>query len=116
MLPKENRLRNDAEIKKLMATGKTFFLPQLTVKYKINRQTKTRVVFVVSNKVSKKATERNLLKRRLRNATKDFLSEVENNFDLAIIAKQSCLKLDYATLKKQLNFVFHKTIINKKQK
>lgn len=108
MLPKINRLHKESEIKRLMQTGRAFFLPQFTFKYKITKQPEIKIAFVVSNKVSKKAVVRNLLKRRLRNATKDFLAEAKPGHQLAIIAKPSALKLDYPTIKKQLQFAFKK--------
>ncbi len=114
MLPKNNRLNKDQDIKRLLATGRSFFLPQFVFRYKKNNEPKSRITFVVSNRVSKKAVERNQLKRRLRNASKELLEKLTEKHDVVIIAKPSSLKLTFPEIKKQLQFALDKIMISKK--
>lgn len=106
MLAKKNRLNIDQDIKRLIQSGKTFFLPQLTIKYSINQDKQIKFGLVVSNKVDKRATQRNLLKRRLREAHRSLLNDIKPGYNLLIIAKKSALELSFAELKKQLLFAY----------
>lgn len=115
MLAKKNRLNSDQDIKRLIRSGKTFFLPQLTIKYAVNSNNNIRVGLVVSNKVDKLATQRNLLKRRLREANKSFLKDLKPGYDLLIIAKKSALDLDFTELKKQLLFAYCQIKVHSKK-
>lgn len=104
MLAKINRLHTDQGIKRLTQTGKTFFLPQLTIKYLAVPNKELKVGFVVSTKIDKRATVRNKLKRRLREATRAILPRLKPGYFILIIAKKAALELDLGSLKKQLIF------------
>lgn len=109
MLAKANRLHLDNDIKRLLKSGKTFFLPQYIIKFERNKgQKQAKIGFVVSNKVDKRAVKRNQVKRRLREATKELLSKINNEYSLLIIAKKEALELEYKEVKKQLDFAFSK--------
>lgn len=115
MLAKAYRLQKDTEIKRLIRSGKTFFLPQMTIKYLAQTEPSIKIGFVVSNKIDKRATVRNKLKRRLREATRKLLPGLKNGFSLLIIAKKSALELDLPTLNKQLVFALEQIrVYNKK--
>lgn len=113
MLPKENRLHKDKEIKDLVKSGQTFFLPEIVIKYKLNKEEKIKVGFVVSTRVDKRAVVRNQLVRRLREAMRDFIPKLKIGYSLLIIAKKSALNLDFDKIKKQLDFAFNKTRLYK---
>jgi len=115
MLAKKNRLKTDLEIKRLIQSGKTFFLPQLTIKYLVNQDNIVKIGLVVSNKVDKRASVRNLLKRRLREINRILLKDLKANYNLLIIAKKSALDLSFAELKKQIEFAYQQSkLLNKK--
>lgn len=109
MLPKKFRLHADNDIKRLVRGGKTFFLPQLTLKYQINDQKALRLGFVVSTKVDKRAVIRNKVKRRMREALRAELENIKNGNDLLFIAKKSCIDLDLVEMKKQIQFALKTT-------
>lgn len=115
MLAKKNRINTDQDIKRLIQSGKTFFLPQLTIKYLINSDNIPKIGLVVSNKVDKRASARNLLKRRLREINRSLLKDLKPNYSLLIIAKKAALALSFAELKKQIEFAYNQIkILNKK--
>lgn len=113
MLPKKFRLHADNDIKRLVRGGKTFFLPQLTLKYQVNDQKALRLGFVVSTKVDKKAVIRNKVKRRMREALRAELDNIKNGNDLLFIAKKSCIDLSLVDLKKQIQFALKTTHLYK---
>lgn len=109
MLPKKFRLHSDNDIKRLVRGGKTFFLPQLTIKYQANSEQKLRVGFVVSTKVDKRAVIRNKVKRRMREVLRAELKNLKPGMDLLFIAKKSCIDLSLLELKKQIQFALKTT-------
>lgn len=111
MLPKLHRLHQDQEIKSLTKAGQTFFLPQFIFKYQKNTEKISKFAFVVSTKVDKRATVRNLLKRRMRAAVKEILPKLNTGFSVLIIAKKQAIELDFATIVKQFIFAFNKSKI-----
>jgi len=108
MLPKENRLHSDKEIKDLLKSGRTFFLPEMVIKYKTNQEDTTKIGFIVSTKVDKKAVVRNKVARHFREVARELLPNIKTSYSVLIIAKQKVLELDFATIKKQINFAFDK--------
>lgn len=109
MLPKLNRVNQEKEIKRLVKSGKTFFLPQLVIKYLENKEDLVKIGFIISTKVDKKAVVRNLLARRLRKIARELLPELKTGYSILVIAKKPALELSFAELKKQVSFAFTKT-------
>lgn len=108
MLAKTNRLHTDKEIKDLIKTGRVFFLPQFTIKFKFNKTANTKFAFVVSTKVDKRAVVRHKLARRLREVARVLLPQIKGGYSIIIIAKKSALGLELSQLKQQLIFAFTK--------
>lgn len=109
MLPKIHRLHSDQEIKDLVRTGASFFLPEMLLKYKKNKENISKIAFVVSTKVDKRAVVRNKLARRLREILHSQIKDIRRGYSLLIIAKKKTLDLDFAQLKKQIFFALNKT-------
>ena len=69
-----------------------------------------RFAFIVSNKISKRATVRNLIKRRLREAVRRTAITKVPNADIILIAKSTLVNTPFsevsATLQNQLNQCF----------
>ncbi len=104
MLPKKFRLHNDKDIKRLVQGGKTFFLPQMIIKYQKNNQLGTRLAVVVSTRVDKRAVVRNRVKRQIREVLRMEVLKIKKNQDILFIIKKSCLDLSFVDIKKQINF------------
>lgn len=94
MLPQLNKLTGHKNFQKVEAEGKVFQSEHFGVAY-IKRDDKnpTRFGFVISNKVSKDATERNRVKRILREAVRQSLYIAKMEFDVVILAKQSIMRI-----------------------
>lgn len=116
MLPRQHRLHKDSEIKRLVRVGKTFFLPQFTIKYSQNKEDITKIGFIVSSRVDKRAVVRNKLTRQMREVLRVLLPNLEKGYSLLIIAKKQALELDFATIEKQFIFAFSKIKIYNKGK
>ncbi|UMX48460.1 MAG: ribonuclease P protein component [Candidatus Nealsonbacteria bacterium DGGOD1a] len=98
MLPPANRLRKEKEIKRALASPKSRRFGLLVCKTAANDSAVARFCFVVSKRVSKNATARNKLKRRLRAAAAAILKNVLPGFDCVIIANPGANKKEYREL------------------
>jgi ribonuclease P protein component len=113
MLKKLYRLNKTKDIQTLMKTGRAFYSPILMVKAKANELAHSRFAIIVSNKVSKKATQRNLIKRRLREIVRLQLAKLETGADVAILASAKMIDakgkvLEYQDMAKEVEAVFKK--------
>jgi len=84
MLPYKFRLTKDNDYKLIFKTGKKISNNYFRVCFLKNNLNHSRFGIIVSNKVSKKATTRNLLKRRIRAILLDNLSNFRQNNDIVI--------------------------------
>lgn len=85
MLKKVNRLTKKNDFTAVMR-GKALYSPILLVKYRNNSHNISRFGFIISKKISKKATQRNLAKRRISEIIRLNLVKIAIGFDLVIIA------------------------------
>ncbi|MDD5749423.1 MAG: ribonuclease P protein component [Patescibacteria group bacterium] len=117
MLPKANRLTKNQTIKDLAQKGKSFFLPEFSIKYlaKDNKGGDSQFAFVVSAKVDKRAVVRNRLTRQMREVVRSFLPNLSNGYFVLIIAKKKALNLDFAKIREQFSFAFKKIKIYNSQ-
>lgn len=87
--PKSQRLKSRKSIEELFKSGSSFYLPPITLKYYHSGITSQhQVLFAVPKKYHKKAVNRNLIKRRLREAYrhhKHILSELNQGYLLGFL-------------------------------
>ena len=81
MLPKKNRLRKTRDIEKVFKNGKTCKDGFLFLKFFKNSLPASRFAFVVGQKISKKATTRNRIKRSIRKAISNQMLNIKPGFD-----------------------------------
>jgi ribonuclease P protein component len=108
MLPKHQRLSKDKDFKKVYKFGsgaKSRFFTLRALKNKLNV---SRFGFVVDLQVSKKATVRNLLKRRMRAIVRENLSGLRQGYDVVIRVKKEAVDKEFTELKNDLEFLFKK--------
>ena len=113
MLHKDYRLNKSKDIKQTSMRGRSFFNPFFVIKYKKSAQLSPnnpiidksisvpRFAFIVSTKVSKKAVERNRLKRIAREQIRLSLPQMKQG-EYVIIVKQKAKGLEPKVLKKSL--------------
>ncbi len=91
MLQKKYRLNKAKDIKNTSERGRSFFSPNFVVKYRPEAELEPRVAVVVSNYVSKKAVERNRLKRLVRETIRLNLGKLKKG-DYVIIVRPKAAK------------------------
>lgn len=108
MLKNENRLRAEKDFASLFKKGRSVSEGTLTLKFAPNRKSATRVGFVVGTKVSKRATVRNLLKRRLREILRKAMPSIVPGFDVAFITRVGAANLDFQALQRIVSVLLHR--------
>lgn len=96
MLPKENRLKLDKDIKAVVKGGRSIFDPVCGIKLRKNNLTVSRFAVVVGLKVSKSAVKRNKVKRHYREILRLNLEKLKPGFDVVLLASSKTLALDYS--------------------
>ncbi len=115
-MPNYSILKKNKEFKLVFKKGKNIRSSSLYVRYisrdklKPDFYAKNNSIFgiTISKKISKKAVDRNLLKRRIKSIIQQ--NEKKNkNFVTVICPTKACLSIEFETLKKELDKII-KTI------
>lgn len=88
MLSTSNRLTASKDIMKVLCTGQRTSVGPFVVYALRNRSGATRMTVVISKKVDKRAVVRNRCRRRVREAFRPLLPQLEPGFDILIYIKQ----------------------------
>lgn len=99
MLAKSQRLHTDKDYARLFAKGRAFHAKGVTMKAMKSKVPVTKVGFVVSTKVAKKANVRNLIKRRMREVVRKHYKDMEQGIDIAFMARPESKAMSFAELR-----------------
>ena len=99
MLPKTNRIKKKKDFEAIFKKSKSFRDDLFVSKVAYNNLGLNRYGFVVSQKVSKKATIRNKVRRRLAEAIKAEAGGMKNGIDIVFIALSGIEKKDFKDIK-----------------
>jgi len=105
MLSREHRLSADFDFRRLRREGARYASPFFTLFVLLNQRGSSRFGFVVSSRVSKLATERNRLKRILRDEVEKALSQVRPGVLAAFWVKDQALGISPEILRQQVRKV-----------
>jgi len=100
MLNKINRLKEDRDIKDVLRYGRQLRIQSMTCYTKKTNLLVSRFAVIVSNKVSKSAVSRNLMKRRIREILRTNLTSIKTGFDCIVNIKTNITDMKYAELEK----------------
>jgi ribonuclease P protein component len=106
MLHTLNRLSKTKDVQITMMRGRSFFSPHFVIKHRKSIEDKIRFTVVVSTKVSKKAVERNKIKRVLRDVIRLRVLPFARSGDYAIIVKANALGLTNDILRERIVAAF----------
>ncbi len=108
MLPKVHRIGAEKEFNDVFRKG--YFLRSVffTAKIAKNDRGVVRFGFVVSKKIAQKATDRNLIKRRLSEAVKFFLGKLKDGYDIVIVAQPPIVGKGFEEIKEEIRNLFCK--------
>lgn len=108
MLKRENRLTSVR-----LSNTKNISTPFFSLKIAKNDQSLNRFAFIVSKKIDKRATLRNLLKRKLRSCIEEIFDNMEKGYDFIFYPKSLLIKAKREEALKELKKILIKEkIIN----
>lgn len=93
-----HRLKSESDFARLAKSRKTGYAKSIGVKVRENKLPYSRFGIVVGLKISKKAVDRNLIKRRMRDIMKRHLEEVKIGYDIMVLVQKSALNADFEAL------------------
>ncbi len=102
MLASKYRLSKKTDFDRVFKMGRRVMSPYFGLRYLKNDLEHSRISVVVSNKVSKKAVERNRLKRQVRSIIEQSLPNFKAHYDLIINVMSQALNQDYQVLNQAL--------------
>jgi len=111
MLPRTNRLQKTKDIKKVFKRGKEVKEDLLILRTVKNNLDNSRFGFIVSQKVSKRASLRNKVKRRLRDLVKGKLKKIKTGKDYLLIALPGLETKSFKDIKEAVDKLFEKAKI-----
>ncbi len=103
-----HRLVNERDFALLARSRKSAFGKTLGAKMRENRLPHSRFGIVVGLKVSKRANQRNLVKRRLREILRGRIGAIRPGYDVMIMANPSAVTAEFGELEANLMSVFKK--------
>ena len=112
MFAKANRLKRTADFKKIFRYGKSFRGETAEMRFLPNDLAVCRFGFITGLSVSKKATIRNKIRRRLTEVVKTLATSINNNFDILIVAKAKAVGKSREETLKDVQNIFKKAGIH----
>jgi len=97
------RLRKNTEFQLVRQQGRSIMSPLLILAWMPNDVAKIRVGFVVSKRVSKRAVDRNYIKRLLSEAMRALLPRLPSGLDIVVSARQKANMVDLRTLEQDMS-------------
>lgn len=101
MLAKTYRLKRRQDFRRIYSRGKSVAVPCFVLYYRKNKSQGLRIGFSVSKKLGK-AVQRNLVKRRCREAARAQLATFPRGYDYVFIVRQAATQADYQRLQNQM--------------
>jgi len=111
MLPKNNRLTKKKDFEYVFKKGRSFKEDFLILKIVENHLGQIRFGFVVSQKISKKASLRNKIKRRISESVRFKIGKFKKRLDGILIALPEIEKKDFWKIDETIEKLFKKAKI-----
>jgi ribonuclease P protein component len=108
MLPKEKRLIETRDFKRVYTKGSFFSVPLFNLNFMSNRSQLTRVGIVISKKIAKRAVDRNRAKRQFREAVRSFYEILPKGYDIIISVKEKALGASYGDIEAEIKKAFER--------
>lgn len=108
MLAKNSRLKKNKEFDLVFKEGKTVYGGFLGVKIRKNTLETNRFGVLLSTKVSKLATVRNLYKRRIKDILKTQNLQIKTGYDCVVIVLPAIIGKNYQEIEAEIKTAFNK--------
>jgi len=102
MLPRKYKLKRDNDFKKVFKQGRYSQGSFIRIKFLKNGLKISRFAFVVGLKISKKAVQRNRVRRQLEEVVRLAFDQIKTGFDLVILVEPDIIKKDYQAIEQEM--------------
>ena len=109
MLPKQNRLKKEKDFNRVFRDGKKIKEDALFFQWAPNNLKISRFGFIVSKKISKKATMRNKIKRQLRELIRKRIAVLQKGIDGVFVTRPGLEKKGFSEIEKIVIHILSKT-------
>lgn len=117
MLPKQYRLVLKKDFSDVRLTGKKYFHPLFTLQVLLTKdQPSSKFGFIVTNRLSKKATERNQTKRIFRQSIHQLLPRIKNGYKIIFRVNKIIFKPEAPLVNKEVEKVLTQSEILNNEK
>lgn len=108
MLSREYKLKKEKDFKRVFSRGRHYQLNFIKLKVSKNNLQKNRFGCIVGLKVSKKATQRNKVKRKIEEIIRLKLDKLKQGFDIVIMVDTIVTEKNYGEIEEELINLFKK--------
>ena len=102
MLAKKYRIHGEKRFKEIYKQGTYFFTRMFNIRYLSNNMGYPRFATVISAKTSKKATDRNKVRRQLSELYKEISANLNRSNDYVLVVKKPFIYKEWPEKKKEL--------------
>jgi len=102
MLPRKYKLKKDNDFKKVFKQGKNYQQEFIKIRVLKNNSAYSRFGLIIGLKISKKAVERNRIKRRLEEIVRLKLKQIKPGFDIVVLVNPEIIERNYQEIEKTL--------------
>jgi len=111
MLPRKYKLKKDNDFKKVFNKGKHYQKDFIKIKFLKNDLEINRFGLVIGLKISKKAVQRNKIKRQLEEVIQSELEQMKKGVDIIILVQPEIIEKEYQEIREALIELFKKSKI-----
>ncbi|MFH1098557.1 MAG: ribonuclease P protein component [Candidatus Uhrbacteria bacterium] len=111
MLCKSNRLVKRRDFEALSRSGRPIHSQSITIRFQPNHSSALRIGIAVSLKVSKRATVRNLIRRRIREVFRRHLPSIQGGYNIAVYVKPAAIGRSYKLLAVEIGSLLNRAKI-----
>ncbi|MBU2472620.1 ribonuclease P protein component [Patescibacteria group bacterium] len=111
MLPRKYKLKKDNDFKKVFNKGKYYQKDFIKIKFLKNDLEINRFGLIIGLKISKKAVQRNKIKRQLEEIIQSELEQIRKGIDIIILVQPEIIEKEYQEIKEVLIGLFKKAKI-----
>ena len=101
-LKRASRLRKSSEFQRVRQQGRNITSRLLILAWMPNEVAKLRIGFIVSKRISRRAVERNYIKRLLSEAIRGLLPELPTGWDIVLSARNAITSVNVAVLEQDV--------------
>jgi len=108
MIAKKFRLHKKKDFDRILKSPYKFYSNNFVLRFTKNKEELSHFAVIVSTKISKKAVERNKLRRRIYEIIRLNISKIKSGYNLMIFVKKGVLNQEYQEIEQELFYIFKK--------